>query len=442
MEAVSEAEATPGEPLCSGCGAPLQSDDPTRPGYVPPEAVQRETLVCRRCYRIRHYGEFSPVSVPPEQYADQVSRIQGEAGQVLYVLDVFDLSGSLVPGLAGLIGGANVDLVVNKVDLLPPEVKAERLADWVWSTVESTGVRPRRVWFVSARTGQGLDEVVAALSQPDVGQVWVVGMANVGKSTLLNRLAARLKGSEPFTVSRVPGTTLGLVRATLPVADGRSLAVVDTPGLLTGRRAIDVLCADCLRAVVPSGRLKPRVYQLDPGQSLWLGGFARFDFAEGDHQPVVVYVSNDLVVHRTKLERAAYIGEVRQDEVLKVPCARCRAELGEHIPHRLALGRPARAVERAVQRVQQGPPLLSADSPRGVDVVLAGLGWIAFYGRDLLGTLWAPAGVALDIRPRLIGDASAGDHAGQQTSARQRAFATRRGRSAQASGRQGRPRRK
>nr|WP_284199044.1 GTPase [Alicyclobacillus sacchari] len=102
--------------------------------------------------------------------------------------------------------------------------------------------------------------------------MYVVGMANTGKSTLLNAIASRLSDKKaPYTVSRRPGTTLALSRLEIAGRYGR-IELYDTPGLIHEARAIERLCADCLRVVVPQSRLRPRVYQLNPEQSLFLGG--------------------------------------------------------------------------------------------------------------------------------------------------------------------------
>jgi ribosome biogenesis GTPase YqeH len=386
--------------VCSGCGVALQSEREDAPGYVPLAALNRLDPVCRRCYRITHYGEFSPVVVAADEYDRQVAQVGRRPDLVLYVLDVFDLHGSLVPNLARRIGTSPVAVIVNKVDLLPSEVKTQALADWVRQTVRTTGINPVEVCFVSAKQDRGLEQVEALLDERAQARAYVVGMANVGKSTLLNRLLQRREvEAAGFTVSRAPGTTVGLVGTEYPLPSGRSIELVDTPGLIQGRRAIDKLCADCLRHAVPDSRLRPRVYQLNPGQSLWIGNFARFDFREGDRQPIVCYVSNQLVVHRTKLERASEFGLQHADDILRVPCPSCRERLGPL--ERVSLQAPVRGAD-------YGRPVggVIRYGRHGCDVTLAGLGWLALFGRRLQGELWLPQSLAIATRPRLLGQIS------------------------------------
>lgn len=379
---------------CIGCGSTLQSDDSDAPGYVPKAVVDMEQPLCRRCFRIRNYGEFSRVVVAPETYGAEVSRIRDEPGLILYVLDVFDLSGSLVQNLVRYIAGSRVIVVVNKTDVLPPEVKPESLAQWVRSTVEGTGINPYAVVFVSAARNHGLDALVTMLDVAPETILYAVGMANVGKSTLLNQLLHSLGAKQAFTASRVPGTTLAAVGVDALLPTGRMVQFVDTPGLIHGHRITDTLCPDCLRAAVPADKIKPRGFQLDPGQTLWLGGFARFDFEAGVHQPIVCYASNGLTIHRSKTARADEIYAHRADDVLPVPCPDCRVRFEDKRLYPIVAGR-LQAGKRAANQFTIGSA--------GADVVLAGLGWISLQGTDFRGRLWAPMGIGISRRPKLIG---------------------------------------
>ena len=60
-----------------------------------------------------------------------------------------------------------------------------------------------------------------------------------------------------------------------------------------------------LRLASPQKEIKPKVYQLNEGQTLFLGALARFDYVSGEKQGVVVYLDNNLMIHRTKTENAS-----------------------------------------------------------------------------------------------------------------------------------------
>ncbi|WP_348520616.1 hypothetical protein [Alicyclobacillus sacchari] len=119
-------------------------------------------------------------------------------------------------------------------------------------------------------------------------------------------------------------------------------------------------------------------------------------FHPGRKAAVVLYVANDLPVHRTKLSRADEIWERHQDDILHVPCSTCRPDFAVRSSIRL-------------QRVRRGEQVVRgslAISGRGSDIVIPGLGWIALSGRLFDGVLTLPDWLRPSLRPRLVGDLS------------------------------------
>ena len=128
-----------------------------------------------------------------------------------------------------------VSLLVNKIDV--PKHEA-RMAEFL-------GLGFERCWAVSAEHGRGawdaLEELAAglpeaaAVEEPAAGEgtrIALVGRPNVGKSSILNRLA----GEERVVVSEVPGTTRDAIDTRVE-HEGRVYTLVDTAGLRRpGRR--------------------------------------------------------------------------------------------------------------------------------------------------------------------------------------------------------------
>lgn len=185
--------------VCPGCGAPLQMDDPDKPGYLPDAALLREEPLCRRCYRLRHYGQLEPAAVPEDMYRTTVARVLARPSLVLYVIDVFDVQGSFLRGLTGILAQHDVIALVNKWDLLPHVAHPQAVLDWLRRELIAAGVRPVSVLAVSARTGRGIEELAKVVDARGRNkQVVALGMANVGKSSVLNRLLA---DGDRFTTS-------------------------------------------------------------------------------------------------------------------------------------------------------------------------------------------------------------------------------------------------
>lgn len=353
-------------------------EEENKRGYVTSSAFMREQPLCQRCYRLIHYGQFTAGSVTEDEYRTSVMRTLARPSLVLYVVDLFDFSGSLVRGISGSLRDHEVWLVGNKVDLLPRELSRERLGSWLFREAKRHELDLREVFLVSAKSGEGFAKLWEAVrTRARDRQAVAIGMANVGKSSVQNRLleqAGQLDG-QAFTVSPYPGTTLGGFTLKL---GGSGVILADTPGLLGRFRLQDRVCSDSLKAIVAQERVKPRVYQLESEQTLFIGGLARLDFLAGPDQPFVVYAANQLTVHRTKLAHADDLYQRQLGAILSPPCAKCDDSLKSLRPKNMSF--------------KDGKP---------VDVVIAGLGWIRLSGKVVKLHVHVPEGVEISVRPAL-----------------------------------------
>ncbi|GCC29786.1 hypothetical protein chiPu_0008228 [Chiloscyllium punctatum] len=221
---------------CPGCGALLHCVDPSLAGYLPSEKYKQlleagtlQRSVCQRCFLLVHHQKALEVRVPEGEYRRLLGRIAQESALVLYMLDLLDLSGSLIPGLQRLVGERNPVLVLaNKVDLIPADCRdylkrlRHRVLEHCGLADICTDYRGRDVvHLISAKTGYGIEGLISRLqsSWRFKGNVYLVGNTNVGKSTLFNTLLQSdfCKSKAPdviqrATVSRWPGTTLNLLK--------------------------------------------------------------------------------------------------------------------------------------------------------------------------------------------------------------------------------------
>jgi ribosome biogenesis GTPase YqeH len=364
------------EYVCHGCGVLIQTEDPGELGYVPASALTREELLCKRCFRIRHYGDIGTVVQDPDAYLQKLGEIAYTNSLVVQVIDLFDFSGSWIPGIHRHIGKNPLLLLANKIDLFPKSVKWGRLREWLIELAEGLGVTPVDVVLCSAAKGINMDKAAHAIERHRQGRdVYIVGTTNAGKSTFINRLLRDLGGEEKdvITTSPYPGTTLDAIR--IPLDDGK--AIVDTPGIVRKDRISEWVSPKDLKIIVPASMIHPKVYQLNDGQTLFLGGLARFDFVSGPRQPFVCYVSNRLYIHRTKLENADAFQEKHRGQLLVPP------EDPEKLP----------AWKKHV---------IPLSGKQKQDVVISGLGWIACGKEKALLHVWAPEGIQVVTRPAII----------------------------------------
>eukprot|EP00062_Callorhinchus_milii_P021425 gi/632978148/ref/XP_007905745.1/ PREDICTED: nitric oxide-associated protein 1 [Callorhinchus milii] len=220
---------------CSGCGAVLHCTEPSQAGYLPSEKYKRlvqegalDKSVCQRCFLLVHHHRALDVKVSVEQYREIVSGIRKEKALVLYMIDLLDLPGTIIPDLLDLVGEQkSVLILANKVDLIPSDSRnyLKRIQQHVFDLCVRHGIYDgqniKDVQLISAKTGYGIEHLISKLqsSWKRKGDVYLVGTTNVGKSTLFNTLLKSdyCKSKTPdviqrATISRWPGTTLNLLK--------------------------------------------------------------------------------------------------------------------------------------------------------------------------------------------------------------------------------------
>lgn len=361
---------------CIGCGALIQDTDKEKVGYTPKSAIEKglETgeLYCQRCFRLRHYNEIQPVDVSDDEFLRLLSKIGDTNSLVVYVVDIFDVNGSIIPGIQRFVGNNPIMLVGNKVDLLPSSFKETKIKDWLRQMVNKAGIKPIDIELVSAKTNRSVDDLLEAIKKHQKDRdVYVVGVTNVGKSTLINQIIHQASGQEQvITTSKFPGTTLDMIK--IPLDDGHDL--IDTPGVIHASQMAHYLSAKDLKYVSPQKRIKPKVYQLNEGQTLFLGALGRFDYVKGPKAGFTVYVDNNLMIHRTKTENADEFFDKHAGELLNPPIGKENV-----IP-----------LQRHEFKVNDT-----------ADLVIEGLGWITVPKGSVVAG-WAPKGVSVLIRKAMF----------------------------------------
>ncbi len=125
-------------------------------------------------------------------------------------------------------------------------------------------------------------------------------------------------------------------------------------------------------------KLSRRVYQLNEGQTLFFGGLARLDYMSGGRRSLTCYLSNELHIHRTKLEKADELYKNHAGELLTPPRQEQMDEFPKLIPHEFSL------------------------KEAKMDIVFSGLGWVTVNEPGAKIVAHVPKGVNVMIRKSLI----------------------------------------
>ena len=316
------------EILCIGCGATIQTEDKTGLGFTPQSALEKglETgeVYCQRCFRLRHYNEITDVQLTDDDFLKLLHEVGDSDALVVNVIDIFDFNGSVIPGLPRFVSGNDVLLVGNKKDILPKSVKDSKVTHWLMERAHEEGLRPVDVVLTSAQNKHSIREVIDKIE--------------------------------------------------IPLDDGSY--IYDTPGIIHRHQMAHYLTAKNLKYVSPKKEIKPKTYQLNPEQTLFLGGLGRFDFIAGEKQGFTAFFDNELKLHRTKLEGASAFYDKHLGTLLTPPNSKEKEDFPKLVQHVFTI-------------------------KDKTDLVISGLGWIRVTGTAKVA-VWAPEGVAVVTRKAII----------------------------------------
>lgn len=375
--------------FCRGCGSVIQTTRPEEAGFVPPEVLERKEenggngkIICRRCYRISHYGEIGNMTPGTAQIRQSILKAVEEADLLLIVADFSDLVGS-VPvwkEMAGVIGTKPYVLLLNKIDLLPARAKENEVVAYLRDYLRRQQFpEPKAVLPVSGLMGFGIKSLSSRLMGVirEGARVAMLGTTNAGKSSLIKRLLDedRKSGGVAPTVSKFPGTTVGTSH--WKVFGERNL-IIDTPGLAPGDRLGDGFCSQCMKETAAGEKLEQKLWGVKPEQGLVIGGLIGI-LPESEEETIwIAFTQPKFASHRTNRDKvAALLSDPEELSRLGKVCQTCR----ENLKWR----------EETFQLESHH------------DLAFAGAGWVSFRSQAITVKLILPEGIRWEVRPALIG---------------------------------------
>ena len=266
---------------CIGCGSILQDQDPNQIGFV--SSLEKD--LCERCFKIRHYNQYQTVEKTNQDYIPILKQIATTNDLVLFVVDLWNMSPKLDEILSYFHD--HVLLVMTKRDLLPKGLYEQRLLDYMNDDSFVDKI------MISSQKNYQFDLLLEKIKQYQTSQrVYVVGLTNAGKSTMLNQMIKNYTQlNTTITTSMQSSTTLGMIE--IPIDD--TLTLIDTPGILDEGNLLNVVPPKMLKKIVPKKEIKPISYQIKGTQSILIEDLCSFIIQDNN---IVFYVSNILKIER------------------------------------------------------------------------------------------------------------------------------------------------
>lgn len=271
---------------CLGCGVILQNDNVIQEGYT----TSLENDYCRRCFRMKNYGEYQTTAKSNDEYIKILKNIGKTNDLVLHIVDLLNIGKDL--NFINEYLHNKMILVLNKRDVLPKSVKDEKIIEYI----KNLGVNYEAIIIISSNKNYHIDELFNLMKKHKTSKnIYIIGNTNTGKSSLINQLIKNYsENHEELTISPLPSTTLDKIE--IELSDG--ITLIDTPGLVDRGNLVNYVDTNLLKKISPKKEIKPRTYQLKKNQCLIIGDLVRVDYIEGERNSFTLYISNDIKVKR------------------------------------------------------------------------------------------------------------------------------------------------
>ncbi|KAI2795150.1 hypothetical protein POX_a01755 [Penicillium oxalicum] len=335
-----------------------------------PQDQSRTSHVCDRCHDLIHHNKAVSLPKPSvHSIRDLMDESPYKYNRIYHILDAADFPMSLIPRIHSALdaqeqrsrnrratnekysGGRKlptVSFVITRSDLLAAtkeqvDSKMEYVRAVLRDALGRAGrdVRLGNVHMISAHRGWWTKQVKDEIRDHG-GGIWVVGKANVGKSSFIeacfpkdsrrlenmaewmeqqreeheipNQRQASLLDPESLlppapredmypvlpVVSSMPGTTVSPIR--IPFGRGKG-EIIDLPGLERGELE-DYVHDEHKRDLMMTKRVKPDRCTIKPGQSLLLGGGLVRITAVNPDDTILAACFVPIETHVTKTEKA------------------------------------------------------------------------------------------------------------------------------------------
>lgn len=346
---------------CIGCGATIQTEDANKKGYIDPNVLKnhKESFYCKRCFELKHYNKDTKVTVSLSDYIANLEKIKKDNGLIVFIVDAFDLEGTLINSINKIFKSENILLVLNKVDLYINSIKPNKIVAYVRKYIKEKNIKVKDIMIMSAFNVDDIESLYNKIMELHNNRnIYFVGTTNVGKSTIINKIIEKYTGEEDIiTVSNTLNTTLDNIY--IPLNDKNY--IIDTPGLIDRNNLIYFIDKKTLEFITPKKYVKPKTFQLNPGQALFIQGFVKINFISGERSSFISHFANNVLIHRTKLENADNFYNEHKFDVLIYPTEEEISKLGK-------------IVKKKVKVIKD----------QKIDIAISGLGFLTVSGTGYL----------------------------------------------------------
>lgn len=294
---------------CFHCGATLQSEDPSKEGYVKPEVLENPTqnfLFCDKCFEAERFHSVSNEPFIEEDFVTILKEAKEKNCLLVYVVNLFSFETSFSSEVLELIKGMNILVVGTKFDLLPKGTNREDIQDYVAHRFRVAGLKitSADVMITSSGDEEASRDILTRIFElKNAKSVYIIGSSDAGKTALISSFLKFYQNLSHGNIMTHEYKGTDLVVMEIPLTNESSM--YETPGISITNSILFGLDARTLKSIYLTRAVEPREQTLSKGQSLFIGGLAVIEMLEGEKTDLVCYFHKNVVLtksHRTEVE--------------------------------------------------------------------------------------------------------------------------------------------
>ena len=369
---------------CYNCGAVLQTEDPTKVGYVKKEILENATqnfVFCDKCFELeRHHPLTNEPSVDPE-FLTMLKKAKEKDALIVYVINLFSFEAAFSHAINEIVQGMNILVVGNKLDLLPAGTNIEDTQEYVAHRFRVSGltIQKENVILANAFDDETAFQVITRIYELKNGKdVYIIGSELAGKATLTSsflRVYNNLSQGNIVTET-YPGTSLRMMKIPL---NSRSAMYV-TPGISVDNSILHNLDKATLRQIYLTEPVKGRDITFSSEQVIYFGGIAFIELVKGKKTTLTCYFHENVQLRKVSAKKA-------EDKFVQLIA---RKSL-----------KPSLNRIKSVKDMDVFEIKITESNWR--DIGIQGLGWFTFFANAQTFRIYVPKGVSIyTSRPKYI----------------------------------------
>lgn len=370
---------------CYFCGATLQSEDPSKEGYVSPEVLENPTqnfIFCQKCFEAERFRALSNEPFIDYEFIDVLKEAKANDCLLVYVVNLFSFETSFSKEVIDLIQGMKIMVVGTKFDLLPEGTNREDIQEYVAHRFRVAGLRIKApdVYIVEQGDEDSIRDTLTRIFElKNAKNVYVIGSVDAGKTALINsflRIYSNLSNGNIVTCY-YKNTHLKVMK--IPMTN--KSAMYETPGISITNSILFGLDAKTLRNIYLTKAVEPREISITKGHSVFIGGLAIIELLDGDKLELTCYFHKNVQLNRS------HVSDV-ESKFIKLN------KKGELVP---SLSKIKSTKDMEVFEIA-----MTNEEPAYRDLGFSGLGWVNFKATNQKLRVYVPKGVSIyTSRPKI-----------------------------------------